>query len=136
LLRLYKLKIINKINSKTISKLKSLESNPFKKGVVMRARILTPKKPNSARRPIAKIVTNSFKRITAHIPGIGHNLRRHSSVLVRGGGARDLPGVSYTCIRGVFDLSSVQNRLNRRSIYGISRPESNIKKLRRKFRSL
>jgi small subunit ribosomal protein S12 len=136
LLRLYKLKILNKINNIIFLKLKNLEFNPFRKGVVMRARILTPKKPNSARRPIAKIITNSYKRITAHIPGIGHNLRRHSSVLVRGGGARDLPGVSYSCIRGVFDLSSVQNRNNRRSIYGISRPESTISKLRRKFRSL
>ncbi len=136
MLRLYKLKILNKINNIIFLKLKNLEFNPFRKGVVMRARILTPKKPNSARRPIAKIITNSYKRITAHIPGIGHNLRRHSSVLVRGGGARDLPGVSYSCIRGVFDLSSVQNRNNRRSIYGISRPESTISKLRRKFRSL
>jgi small subunit ribosomal protein S12 len=136
LLRLYKLKTLNKINNIIFLKLKNLEFNPFRKGVVMRARILTPKKPNSARRPIAKIITNSYKRITAHIPGIGHNLRRHSSVLVRGGGARDLPGVSYSCIRGVFDLSSVQNRNNRRSIYGISRPESTISKLRRKFRSL
>ena len=136
MLRLYKLKILNKINNIIFLKLKNLEFNPFRKGVVMRARILTPKKPNSARRPIAKIITNSYKRITAHIPGIGHNLRRHSSVLVRGGGARDLPGVSYSCIRGVFDLSSVQNRNNRRSIYGISRPESAISKLRRKFRSL
>jgi small subunit ribosomal protein S12 len=136
LLRLYKLKILNKINNIIFLRLKNLEFNPFRKGVVMRARILTPKKPNSARRPIAKIITNSYKRITAHIPGIGHNLRRHSSVLVRGGGARDLPGVSYSCIRGVFDLSSVQGRNNRRSIYGISRPESTISKLRRKFRSL
>ncbi len=136
MLRLYKLKTLNKINNIIFLKLKNLEFNPFRKGVVMRARILTPKKPNSARRPIAKIITNSYKRITAHIPGIGHNLRRHSSVLVRGGGARDLPGVSYSCIRGVFDLSSVQNRNNRRSIYGISRPESTISKLRRKFRSL
>lgn len=135
LLRLYKLKINNKINKFINLKLKSLELNPFKKGVVMRARIITPKKPNSARRPIAKIITNSFKRVTAHIPGIGHNLRRHSSVLVRGGGARDLPGVSYSCIRGVYDLSSVQNRKTRRSIYGIQRPDTSITKLRRKFRT-
>lgn len=111
-----------------------LKGNPFLKGVVMRARILTPKKPNSAKRPIAKVILTNKKRITAHIPGIGHNLRRHSTVLIRGGGARDLPGVSFTCVRGKHDLICVPNRFNRRSIYGIPRPEFMIKKLRRKLR--
>lgn len=108
--------------------------NPQKKGVVMRVRIVTPRKPNSARRPVAKVVLVSKKRLTAHIPGIGHNLRRHSSVLVRGGGARDLPGVGYTCVRGVFDFCMVLNRTKRRSRYGIPRSDSKKKKLRRKFR--
>lgn len=108
--------------------------NPQKKGVVMRARIVTPRKPNSARRPVAKVVLVNRKRLTAHIPGIGHNIRRHSSVLVRGGGARDLPGVRYTCIRGVFDFSKVLKRFNRRSRYGVPKPDSEKKKLRRKFR--
>ncbi len=105
--------------------------NPQKKGVVVRVRILTPRKPNSAKRPVAKVMLVNKFRLTSHIPGIGHNLKKHSSVLVRGGGARDLPGVNYACIRGVYDLAPVQNRNNRRSIYGIQN-ESRIKKDRKK----
>jgi small subunit ribosomal protein S12 len=111
-----------------------LNANPQKKGMVLKTRIVTPKKPNSARRPVAKVAVVNRRRTTSHIPGINHNLRRHSSVLIRGGGARDLPGVSYTCIRGVYDLCSVLNRKNRRSIYGVSIPENRKGKLRRKFR--
>lgn len=114
-----------------------LDKNPQKKGMVLKTRIVTPKKPNSARRPVAKIAFLSNKKQTiAHIPGIGHNLRKHSTVLVRGGGARDLPGVSYTCIRSVYDLSGVLNKKRRRSIYGVPAPVSSDKKkkLRRKFR--
>ena len=111
-----------------------LKKNPFCKGTVFKARIVTPKKPNSARRPVVKILSSKKKYFTAHIPGIGHNLRKHSSVLSKGNGARDLPGVSYTVVRGVYDLQPVLNRNSRRSIYGISRPEYLIKKLRRKFR--
>lgn len=108
--------------------------NPQKKGVVIKVRVVTPRKPNSARRPVTKVVLVNKKRLTAHIPGIGHNIRRHSSVLVRGGGARDLPGVRYTCIRGVYDFSKVLNRFNKRSRYGIPKPDEEKKKLRRKFR--
>jgi small subunit ribosomal protein S12 len=111
-----------------------LDKNPQKKGMVLKTRIVTPKKPNSARRPVAKISLVNKKQTVAHIPGIGHNLRKHSNVLIRGGGARDLPGVSYTCIRGLYDLSSVLNKLRRRSIYGVSIPENKKKKLRRRFR--
>jgi small subunit ribosomal protein S12 len=93
--------------------------NPQKKGVVVRVRILTPRKPNSAKRPVIKVLLVNKFRLTAHIPGIGHNLKKHSTVLVRGGGARDLPGVNYTSIRNVYDLAPVQNRRNRRSVYGI-----------------
>lgn len=111
-----------------------LDENPQKKGMVLKTRIVTPKKPNSARRPVAKISLVNKKQTVAHIPGIGHNLRKHSNTLIRGGGARDLPGVSYTCIRGVFDLSGVLNKQRRRSIYGVSIPENKKKKLRKKFR--
>ena len=117
-----------------LEKKKALKNNPQVRGVVMRARIVTPKKPNSARRPVVKVVLVNKNRVTAHIPGIGHNLRRHSTVLIRGGGARDLPGVSYSCIRGVFDLAGVANRNKRRSIYGIPLKEHLKKKVRRKFR--
>lgn len=111
-----------------------LNKNPQKKGIVLKTRIITPKKPNSARRPVVKLSLVNKKQTVAHIPGIGHNLRKHSNILIRGGGARDLPGVSYTCVRGVYDLSGVLNKQRRRSIYGVSIPENKKLKLRRKFR--
>ncbi len=112
----------------------ALKKCPQVRGSVKRARIVTPRKPNSARRPVAKIILKNKIWITAHIPGIGHNLRPHSSVLVRGGGARDLPGVRFTCIRGVYDFAGVKGKKRRRSIYGIKRPLDKIIKMRRKFR--
>ena len=113
-----------------------LNQNPQVRGITMRARIVTPRKPNSARRPVAKIVLSNGKRVTAHIPGPGHNVRRHSEILVRGGGARDLPGVTYSCIRGVYDLVGVVTKIRRRSIYGNKTPSFMIRKLKRKFRNL
>jgi small subunit ribosomal protein S12 len=115
-------------------KLNKLEKNPQVKGITIKTRVATPKKPNSARRPVAKINLMNLNNLVAHIPGIGHNLRKHSMVLIRGGNVKDLPGVSFKCIRGVFDLASVQNRLTRRSIYGVERPENLKLKIRRKFR--
>ena len=113
-----------------------LNLNPQKKGIVTKMRIVTPKKPNSARRPVVKVfLVNKFKT-TAHIPGIGHTLRKHSIVLIRGGGARDLPGNNYTCVRGVYDLLGVFNKKKRRSIYGVSIPENKKIKLRRKYRQI
>lgn len=103
-------------------------------GNVFRPRIVTPKKPNSARRPAVKAFLHNNKHVVAHIPGIGHNLRRHSKVLIRGGGARDLPGVRHTCIRGVYDFLGVKNKLYRRSIYGVKRPSHLVTKIRRRFR--
>jgi small subunit ribosomal protein S12 len=107
---------------------------PQAKGAVKRPRIVTPRKPNSARRPVAKVLLNNGGRLTAHIPGVGHNIRSHSSVLVRGGGARDLPGVRYTCIRGVYDFSGLSRKKRRRSIYGAKKPIVGVKRIRRKFR--
>lgn len=100
----------------------------------MRARIVTPRKPNSARRPVAKVILVNKKRVTAHIPGVGHNVRRYSQVLVRGGGARDLPGVRYTCIRGVYDCIGVMIKTKRRSIYGVPMDPKFKTHVRRKFR--
>lgn len=111
-----------------------LSKNPQKKGMVLKTRIVTPKKPNSARRPVVKLSLVNKLQTIAHIPGIGHNLRKHSNILIRGGGARDLPGVNYTCVRGNFDLNGVLNKQRRRSIYGVSIPENKKIKLRRKFR--
>jgi small subunit ribosomal protein S12 len=111
-----------------------LFNRPQIKGVVVRVRITTPRKPNSARRPVVKVLLSNKKQRVAHIPGKGHNLRKHSEVLISGVGARDLPGVHFSCIRGVYDLSPVVGKVRRRSIYGVKRPDSLKKKLRRKFR--
>jgi small subunit ribosomal protein S12 len=123
-----------KLNSKIKIKYTKLENNPQVKGITIKTRVATPKKPNSARRAVAKINLMNLNSLVAYIPGIGHNLRKHSMVLIRGGNTRDLPGVSYKCIRGVFDLASVQNRFTRRSLYGVDRPEHLKLKIRRKFR--
>lgn len=109
---------------------------PQKKGTVKRCRINTPRKPNSARRPVAKVMLVSKIRLTAHIPGSGNNLRPYSQVLVRGGGARDLPGVNYSCIRNVYDLEPVHGKTRRRSIYGVALAEEDKKKQRKKLRNL
>lgn len=114
----------------------ALNNRPQQKGWVMRVRITTPRKPNSARRSTAKINLSNKRDILAYIPGVGHNLRRYSTVLIRGGGARDLPNVGYTCIRGVFDFASLKKKTKRRSIYGVKWPEAKIKPLRRKERVL
>lgn len=114
----------------------ALQGNPQLRGAVLKARIVTPKKPNSARRPVVKAVLSNRKSITAHIPGRGHNLRRHSSVLILGVGARDLPGVRYSCARGVLDFLGLLNKVRRRSVYGAPMPELKRKKIRRKFRNL
>ncbi len=113
-----------------------LMGNPQVRGTVMRIRICTPKKPNSARRPVAKLILINKRFVVAHLPGIGHTLRKHSAVLVRGGGARDLPGVRHSCIRGVKDFGPVLNRTKRRSIYGIKFLNNKPRKLRRKYRKI
>ena len=82
-----------------------LKLSPQRKGIVLRLRIVTPRKPNSARRPVVKAKLTSKCKVLAHIPGSGHNLRRHSRVLICGVGARDLPVVNYSCLRGVYDFS-------------------------------
>jgi len=112
----------------------ALKQCPQVKGVVKRPRIVTPRKPNSARRPVAKVILSNRKRVTSHLPGVGHNIRPHSSVLVRGGGARDLPGVGYTCIRGVYDFASLSHKKRKRSLFGVKKPIIGAKRLRRKFR--
>jgi small subunit ribosomal protein S12 len=124
----------NLLKKKAHNRTPALEENPQKKGTVKRARIVTPRKPNSARRPVAKVILSSEKRLTAHIPGVGHNIRSHSSVLIRGGGSRDLPGVRYSCIRGVYDFASITDKKRRRSLYGTKKPIDGTKKPRRKFR--
>lgn len=91
---------------------------PFKRGVCTIVKTMTPKKPNSALRKVARVRLSNKQEVTAYIPGIGHELAEHSIVLVRGGRVRDLPGVKYHIIRGKFDTSGVQNRRQGRSRYG------------------
>jgi small subunit ribosomal protein S12 len=112
----------------------ALRGAPQARGTVKKARIVTPRKPNSARRPTAKIILKNKVWVVAHLPGIGHNIRPHSAVLVSGGGARDLPGVRHTCIRGVLDFAGLDYKKRRRSIYGAKMPKEKISKLRRKYR--
>jgi len=100
------------------SKSPVLEKCPFKQGVCTQVRTMTPKKPNSALRKIARVRLSSGTEVTAYIPGEGHNLQEHSIVLVRGGRVRDLPGVRYHIIRGVLDSQGVQDRKQARSKYG------------------
>jgi len=99
-----------------------LFKSPQKKGTCHKVTIMKPKKPNSATRKVAKITFMKCKRKTfSHIPGIKHNLQKFSTVLIRGGRAKDLPGVKYRIIRGVFDLKNVYNRFKGRSKYGIKK---------------
>ncbi len=107
------------------SKTKSpqLEKNPFKRGVCLQVKTMTPKKPNSALRKIARVRLSNGKEITAYIGGEKHNLQEHSLVLVRGGRVHDLPGVRYHIIRGKLDCQGVQGRMQSRSQYGAKRPK-------------
>ena len=105
------------------SKSPVLESCPFKRGVCTQVKTMTPKKPNSALRKIARVRLSNGKEITAYIPGEGHNLQEHSIVLVRGGRVKDLPGVRYHVVRGVLDSTGVDGRRRGRSKYGAKRPK-------------
>jgi small subunit ribosomal protein S12 len=102
----------------------ALEKKPQAAGVCTKVSTVTPKKPNSALRKIAKVRLSTGKEITAYIPGIGHKLKEHSPVLVRGGNRPDLGGVSYIITRGTKDDQGVENRKKSRSKYGAKRPKS------------
>ncbi len=91
---------------------------PFKRGVCVKVTTMTPKKPNSALRKIARVRLTTGQEVTAYIPGEGHNLQEHSIVLIRGGRVKDLPGVRYHIIRGKLDTAGVQKRKSSRSKYG------------------
>jgi small subunit ribosomal protein S12 len=100
------------------SKTPALKGSPQRRGVCTRVFTVTPKKPNSALRKVARVRLTSGVEVTAYIPGEGHNLQEHSIVLVRGGRVRDLPGVRYKIIRGALDAAGVKNRKQARSRYG------------------
>lgn len=117
--RIQKLKTVALRNSfNTITNRPILTINPIKKGVVTVVKTMTPKKPHSALRKIAKIKLSNHSSVTAYIPGIGHNLAEHSIVSIRGGRVRDLPGVRYHVIRGKYDAGAVVGRMQSRSKYG------------------
>jgi ribosomal protein S12, bacterial/organelle len=101
-----------------------LQECPQKRGVCTAVRTMTPKKPNSALRKIARVRVVNGMEGTAYIPGIGHNLQEHSVVLIRGGRVKDLPGVRYHVVRGALDTAGVANRMQSRSLYGAKKPKS------------
>ena len=100
------------------SKVKDLAACPQKRGVCLQVKTVTPKKPNSALRKVARVRLSNGKEVTAYIGGEGHNLQEHSIVLVRGGRVRDLPGVRYHVVRGTLDCLGVDKRRQGRSLYG------------------
>ncbi|MGZ8593418.1 MAG: 30S ribosomal protein S12 [Actinomycetota bacterium] len=100
------------------SKAPALKGSPQRRGVCTRVWTMTPKKPNSALRKVARVRLTSQIEVTAYIPGVGHNLQEHSIVLVRAGRVRDLPGVRYKVIRGTLDTAGVKDRKKARSRYG------------------
>jgi small subunit ribosomal protein S12 len=105
------------------SKSPALKSCPQRRGVCLQVRTMTPKKPNSALRKIARVRLTTGIEVTAYIPGEGHNLQEHSIVLVRGGRVKDLPGVRYHIVRGTLDASGVNARRRSRSKYGAKKPK-------------
>lgn len=102
-------------------------SSPQKRGVCTSVKTVTPKKPNSALRKVARVRLSNGMEVTAYIPGEGHNLQEHSVVLIRGGRIKDLPGCRYHIVRGVLDTSGVNDRLQSRSKYGAKKPKAKKK---------
>jgi small subunit ribosomal protein S12 len=97
--------------------------SPFKRGVCIKVMTMTPKKPNSAIRKVARVRLTNGLEVTAYIPGIGHNLQEHAVVLLRGGRVKDLPGIQYHIVRGVLDPAGVEGRKKQRSAYGAKKPK-------------
>ncbi|NMA06291.1 MAG: 30S ribosomal protein S12 [Ruminococcaceae bacterium] len=131
--------LVRKGRKKTIYKLKSPAlqrvynsqkrnyselSSPQKRGVCTTVKTMTPKKPNSALRKVARVRLSNGMEVWGYIPGVGHNLQEHSVVLVRGGRVKDLPGVRYHIVRGTHDTQGVTGRAQSRSKYGAKRPKS------------
>jgi small subunit ribosomal protein S12 len=113
---------IRKLKNK-INRAPALEGSPQKKGVCLKVFTRTPKKPNSAIRKVARLRISTKKKITAYIPGEGHTLQEYSTVLMRGGRVKDLPGVKYHLIRGKYDFLGLKNRRKARSKYGTKKPK-------------
>ena len=114
---------LGRISKKKKSKSPALKSCPQRRGVCLQVRTMTPKKPNSALRKIARVRLTTGIEVTSYIPGEGHNLQEHSIVLVRGGRVKDLPGVRYHIVRGTLDAAGVSQRRRSRSKYGAKMPK-------------
>ena len=119
---------LGRVSKKKKSKSPALKNCPQRRGVCLQVRTMTPKKPNSALRKIARVRLTTGIEVTAYIPGEGHNLQEHSIVLVRGGRVKDLPGVRYHIVRGTLDAAGVNARRRGRSKYGAKRPKEGAKK--------
>ena len=111
------------INYNSLKKDVTTVNSPQKRGVCTAVRTVTPKKPNSALRKVARVRLTNGVEVAAYIPGIGHNLQEHSVVLIRGGRVKDLPGVRYHIVRGSLDAAGVEDRMQSRSKYGAKRPK-------------
>ena len=98
--------------------------SPFKRGVCLKVTTTTPKKPNSALRKIARVRLSNGSEVTAYIPGMGHNLQEHSIVMIKGGRTKDLSGVRFKIVRGVFDTQGVDGRKKSRSKYGVKKEKA------------
>ena len=112
-----------RVSKREKTKTPALQGAPQKRGVCTRVSTMTPKKPNSALRKIARVRLTNGIEVTTYIPGVGHNLQEHSLVLIRGGRVKDLPGVRYHVVRGTLDAVGVQGRMQGRSKYGAKRPK-------------
>lgn len=112
---------LGRISKKKKTKSPALKACPQRRGVCLQVRTMTPKKPNSALRKIARVRLTTGIEVTSYIPGEGHNLQEHSIVLVRGGRVKDLPGVRYHIVRGALDSAGVNQRKRSRSKYGAKR---------------
>lgn len=119
---------LNRQKVMTLTKSPALKACPQRRGICIRVYTTTPKKPNSAIRKVARVKLTTGFEITAYIPGEGHSLQEHSIVLVRGGRAKDLPGVRYKVIRGALDATGVKNRRQSRSKYGARKPVPGVVK--------
>jgi small subunit ribosomal protein S12 len=119
---------LNRTKAKVISNCAALKACPQRRGICTRVYTTTPKKPNSAIRKVARVKLTSGFEVTAYIPGEGHTLQEHSIVLLRGGRAKDLPGVRYRIIRGALDCSGVKDRRQSRSKYGTRKPVEGVVK--------
>jgi len=123
-----------KYKAPNITRTPILKNSPQAKGIVTKITTMSPKKPNSAIRHVAKISLNNRLRLTARLPGKGYLCSKYNRILVEGGRANDLPGVGYTAIRGVYDFAPVVSKIKRRSVYGVSRPNGFSKHIRRSLR--